>query len=208
MNEKYIIDQEFFFKNDIYEISSISIERNYDINSSTIEGEFIVSGNYRLHEISINKEDFSFKIPFNHEIRSNINLDSLSVEITDFTYDFINENELDVHIEYEIEGDESLISFEDEKSLDEFLDSNEVEVVDLNEEDELREENGSESMIINNINSDNTYVKYHVHTVVMEDSIESICTKYNVNLNTLKKYNTFDNLELNMKLIIPENEEC
>ena len=206
MNEKYIIDQEFFFKNNIYEISSISIERNYDINGSLLEGEFIVSGNYRLLEISINKEDFSFKIPFNHEIRSNINLDSLSVEITDFTYDFINENELDVHIEYNLNGEESLISFEDEKSLDEFLDNNEVEVVDLKEEE--RDDTLSESMIINNINSDNTYIKYHVHTVVMEDSIESICTKYNVNLNTLKKYNTFDNLELNMKLIIPENEEC
>jgi LysM repeat protein len=62
-------------------------------------------------------------------------------------------------------------------------------------------------MILNSINSEESYVKYHIHTVSMEDNLENICTKYGVSLNTLKKYNTFDSLELNMKLLIPENEE-
>ena len=66
MNEVFTLDKEFLFKSSIYEISSISIEQNSDINGTYLEGEFIVSGTYRLHEISINKEDFSFKIPFKH----------------------------------------------------------------------------------------------------------------------------------------------
>ena len=115
MNESFIIDREFLFKTSIHEITSISLEDNYDINGSNIEGEFIISGDYRLHEISINKEDFSFKVPFKHEIRRNINLDSIELEITDFSYDFKNEDELAVHIEYIINGEEGIIEFADGK---------------------------------------------------------------------------------------------
>ena len=40
----------------------------------------------------------------------------------------------------------------------------------------------------------------------LHDTIESITKKYNITVNELKEYNTFDNLELNMKLIIPNEE--
>ena len=251
MNESFIIDREFLFKTSIHEITSISLEDNYDINGSNIEGEFIISGDYRLHEISINKEDFSFKVPFKHEISRNINLDSIELEITDFSYDFKNEDELSVHIEYIINGEEGIIEFADGKSLDDFLENTDVEIVDLSEDNIIEEKNDSQliddnkeddrqmfmeddsnieetdsqdivednnveeisnekidhNMILNSINSKESYVKYHVHTVTLEDTIESICTKYNTNINTIKKYNTFEVLELNMKLLIPENEE-
>jgi len=254
MNEVFTINREFLFKSSIHEITSISLEHNYDINGSYVEGEFIVSGDYRLHEISINKEDFSFKIPFKQKIASNINLDTVDVEITDFNYDFKNEDELEVHIEYTVTGEEGVIEIESEETLDKFLENPNIEVVDLSEptednndndvndeykksidntnneiitesavslldeipENENKDEDlnrnidnnlSQQNMILNSVNNEETYIKYHVHTVTMEDSIESICTKYNINLNTLKKYNTFENLELNMKLLIPENEE-
>lgn len=235
MNEVFTIDREFLFKSTIHEITSISIEHNYDINGSNLEGEFIISGDYRLHEISINKEDFSFKIPFNHEIRSNINLDTIDVEITDFSYDFNNGDELTVHVEYLVKGEEAVLEFSDEDKLNEFLDNNKaVEVVSLLDEvkdEKTKEEEKKddkvkdtpkeniddrnqnddkkidENMILNSINEEEEYIKYHVHTVTMNDTIESITSMYKISLNTLKKYNSFENLELNMKLIIPENEE-
>lgn len=236
MNEVFTIDREFLFKSTIHEITSISIEHNYDINGSNLEGEFIISGDYRLHEISINKEDFSFKIPFTHEIRSNVNLDTIDVEITDFSYDFNNGDELTVHVEYLVKGDEAVLEFSDEDKLNEFLDNNKaVEVVSLldevkdektKEEEKIvddkvkdtpkeniddRNQNDDkkidENMILNSINEEEEYIKYHVHTVTMNDTIESITSMYKISLNTLKKYNSFENLELNMKLIIPENEE-
>lgn len=229
MNEVFTVDREFLFKSSIHEITSISIEHNYDINASILEGEFIVSGDYRLHEISINKEDFSFKIPIKHNLRSNINLDSVEIEITDFTYDFRNGDELSVHIEYIVRADEAIFEFNDENKLNEFLDKNDnVEVVNLldeekedkkeeeldnllllnrTKEEKVEENKIDENMILNSINEEEEYIKYHVHTVTINDTIESIMLKYNISLNTLKKYNTFENLELNMKLIIPENEE-
>ena len=238
MSEAFVVERDFLFKDSIFEITSISVEHDEDINGSNLEGDFIISGDYRLHEISINKEDFSFKLPFTHEIRSNINLDTVNLEITDFTYELNNNDELHVHIEYIVSGEQSLIEFADEKDLDEFLNKTDAEVVDLTEDEprfkeiskeeilnipaeepkqteetpkeEAKEDKPSEistNNIIGSINADETYVKYHVHTVMQSDTLEGILDKYKITLTELKKYNTFEALEVNMKLVIPENEE-
>lgn len=220
MNEAHVLDKEFLFKSSIYEITSISIEDNHDINGSKIEGEFIISGDYRLHEISINKEDFCFKLPYTHELPSNINLDTVELEITDFNYEFNNNDELKVHVEYILTAEEGIKLFESEEELNKFLDNNDAEIIDLKESTraqnevllpETKEEVETpskidENMILGSINEEEKYVKYHIHTVTMNDSIESITKEYNISLNTLKKYNTFENLELNMKLLIPDEE--
>ena len=220
MNEAHVLDKEFLFKSSIYEITSISIEDNHDINGSKIEGEFIISGDYRLHEISINKEDFCFKLPYTHELPSNINLDTIELEITDFNYEFNNNDELKVHVEYILTAEEGIKLFESEAELNKFLDNNDAEIIDLKESTraqnevllpETKEETETpskidENMILGSINEEEKYVKYHIHTVTMNDSIESITKEYNISLNTLKKYNTFENLELNMKLLIPDEE--
>lgn len=239
MSEAFVVERDFLFKDSIFEITSISVEHDEDINGSNLEGDFIISGDYRLHEISINKEDFSFKLPFTHEIRSNVNLDTVNLEITDFTYELNNNDELHVHIEYIVSGEQSLIEFADEKDLNEFLNKTDAEVVDLAEDEprfkevskeeilnipaedskkeekeeskkEIKEEKQSEistNNIIGSINADETYVKYHVHTVMQNDTLEGILDKYKITLTDLKKYNTFEALEVNMKLVIPENEE-
>lgn len=239
MSEAFVVERDFLFKDSIFEITSISVEHDEDINGSNLEGDFIISGDYRLHEISINKEDFSFKLPFTHEIRSNVNLDTVNLEITDFTYELNNNDELHVHIEYIVSGEQSLIEFADEKDLDEFLNKTDAEVVDLTEDEprfkeiskeetldipaedskkeekeeskeDIKEEKKSEistNNIIGSINADETYVKYHVHTVMQNDTLEGILDKYKITLTDLKKYNTFEALEVNMKLVIPENEE-
>lgn len=239
MSEAFVVERDFLFKDSIFEITSISVEHDEDINGSNLEGDFIISGDYRLHEISINKEDFSFKLPFTHEIRSNVNLDTVNLEITDFTYELNNNDELHVHIEYIVSGKQSLIEFADEKDLNEFLNKTDAEVVDLTEDEprfkevskeeilnipaedskkeekeeskkEIKEDKPSEistNNIIGSINADETYVKYHVHTVMQNDTLEGILDKYKITLTDLKKYNTFEALEVNMKLVIPENEE-
>ena len=76
--------------------------------------------------------------------------------------------------------------------------------------EEIKEDKPSEistNNIIGSINADETYVKYHVHTVMQNDTLEGILDKYKITLTDLKKYNTFEALEVNMKLVIPENEE-
>ena len=50
-------------------------------------------------------------------------------------------------------------------------------------------------------------IRDSVHTVMQNDTLEGILDKYKITLTDLKKYNTFEALEVNMKLVIPENEE-
>ena len=232
MNEVYTLDRDFLFKSKIFEITSISVEQNFKVDGSSIYVDFIVSGSYRLHEISINKEDFSFKVPFKHDLPSNINLDTVKLDISDFSYNFNNLDELSVHIEYIVTAEEGVKVFESEEKLDDFLNEQkkqDVDIVDLRSDPvdlpneiimpiakdekeasttptENKQDKIDENMIINSINDEDEYVLYHVHTVGISDSIESITKKYNISVNTLKEYNTFDTLELNMKLIIPNEE--
>ena len=232
MSEAFVVERDFLFKDSIFEITSISVEHDEDINGSNLEGDFIISGDYRLHEISINKEDFSFKVPFKHDLPSNINLDTVKLDISDFSYNFNNLDELSVHIEYIVTAEEGVKVFESEEKLDDFLNEQkkqDVDIVDLRSEPvdlpneiimpiakdeketsttstENKQDKIDENMIINSINGEDEYVLYHVHTVGISDSIESITKKYNISVNTLKEYNTFDTLELNMKLIIPNEE--
>ena len=84
---------------------------------------------------------------------------------------------------------------------DELTPKEEKEIKEPKEDNKI-----DENMLINSINEEDEYVLYHIHTVGISDSIESITKKYNISVNTLKEYNSFENLELNMKLIIPNEE--
>lgn len=130
MKENKQIEKELLFKNNIKDITSISIDCDYKIDNKEVNGNFYISGEYKIHEISLNKEKFNFKIPFKYELDNDIDLETVKVEITNFEYDY-NKDELIVNIEYDIKADrKDVIIFDTEESLDEFLNSREVEVVD------------------------------------------------------------------------------
>lgn len=130
MKENKHIEKELLFKNNIKDITSISLDSNYKVEKNKIIGNFIIDGEYKIHEVSINKEKFNFKIPFNYEIDNDIDTESIKVDITNFIYDY-KKDELIVNIDYEITGDKkSILLFDNEESLDEFLSKREIEVVD------------------------------------------------------------------------------
>ena len=57
--------KELLFKTKVNEITSISLE--YSITScsnNTLSGTFLITGDYKMTEGSINKEKFNFDIPF------------------------------------------------------------------------------------------------------------------------------------------------
>ena len=134
MKETMHIEKELLFKNNIKDITSISIDCDYKVVDKDVLGNFIISGEYKVHEISLNKEKFNFKIPFKYELESDIDLDTVKVDITNFLYDY-NKDELMVDIEYDINGDrKDVLIFDDEESLDDFLNSREVDVIDIRDE--------------------------------------------------------------------------
>ena len=59
-----------------------------------------------MNEGSINREEFSFELPFDIALGCNYNLDTLEVDIDDFRYELIDDNKLKVNIDLYIDGEE------------------------------------------------------------------------------------------------------
>lgn len=143
MKENKHIEKELLFKTNIKDITSISLDSEYKIEDNSIVGNFLINGEYKIHEVSINREKFDFKIPFKHEIEDDIDRDSIELEITNFTYDY-KKDELIVNIDYDLLGNRvDVLEFDNRESLDDFLKTKEVEVIDTRIDDikEIIDEN-------------------------------------------------------------------
>lgn len=211
----YTKDIEFHTK--IAEICSISLEHELNISDTEIEGNFIVSGEYKSHEVSVNKEPFNYKLPFTLDMTEDIVKDSIDFEITDFTYEVIGEQTLRVNIEFMVTAEEKVEEVEEieeieDKEKEEIRETVMEEIDNLfaeeENEDEDRLEEDSENIILNSMQEkESEFATYHIHIINANDSIESICAMYNVDMNTLKEYNNVENVTVGDKLIIPWLDE-
>ena len=103
------------FGSKIAEITSMSLEHEIDLNPDEVHGNFIISGDYKSHEVSVNREPFLYKLPFSIELTDRIDFDSFQFEITDFSYDIVNDDTIEVDISFSIEAEEIL---EDEEECE------------------------------------------------------------------------------------------
>lgn len=203
------------FKSNIAEILSVSLEHDYTANETEVLGNFTISGEYKTHEVSVNKEHFEYVLPFSVNMTNKIDTNSVNFEVQDFTYEVIDNDTLRVNIEYsinadEVKGEEPLFKQVEEPTLDNLLDEIDREVEEpkeeINEERDISEE--AKDTILNNINdNDDVYVTYHIHEMKETDTVESICLKYNTSDSILGEYNDLSTLTLGDKIIIPEINE-
>ena len=204
-------EKDIVFDTKIAEITSISLEHEEETRNEEIDGSFIVSGDYKIHSISVNKTNFSYKIPFNIELSENIDKSSIMVDINDFTYDIKDSNTLTVKIELALTYDE--LEIQEEVKDEEIKDIEPLEKIEEKEErieEDIQKEKKEQQEEITNAPikaEDNTYVTYHVYVVSSEDTIDNICQKFNVSKETLHSYNDFEELKVNDKLLIPIEDE-
>ncbi len=213
------------FNTSIYEITKMSLEHEFNVNDGVVLGNFYITGEYRSHEVSVNKEPFKFTLPFTVELNERIDNDTLEFNIEDFSYDIVDDNKLKVNIEYSLEAEERKEEREDKDELfqkvdDEELDS-EVKEMDAvldtdntpsNKEDfSLEEERLSaeeEKTVMDTIaGEDDTFVTYHVHVALESETLESICSIYNVPVSLIKEYNNVDSVSTGDKILIPTYDE-
>lgn len=229
---KIPFENEISFKTNISEITKMSLEHDYNVNDDVVLGNFYISGEYRPHEVSVNTEKFNFTLPFSVTYHEKLIKDTLEFNIEDFSYEILDNNKLKVFIEYSLKGEveEELFTKVDERELeselayiDDFLDKDvkdmeeEIEVTDTNEieinevKEEINEERldeKEEKTIMETIkDSDDTFVTYHIHIVKESETIESICTMYNVNKSYLEEYNNIENITIGDKILIPLIDE-
>ena len=78
---------------------------------------------------------------------------------------------------------------------------------DINLEKNDIDLNSNINNITNIINNENKYYTYKVYIVREGDTIETICSKYNVNVNDIKEYNNINEINIGDKIIIPQINE-
>lgn len=105
MKETIPFVKEIVFPKNIATITSISLEHEEKLYSGEINGEFIISGDYKSHSDTTEKENFKYRLPFSTLIPDNIDYDTIKVNVINFTYEEIESDVLRVNIEISIEGE-------------------------------------------------------------------------------------------------------
>ncbi len=216
MNCKIPFTKDIDFEKKVSEITSISLEHEIKIEDSTLKGNFIVSGDFKSHEVSINKEPFSYILPFEIDLAEDVDLDTIEFMIEDFTYEVIDNSILRVNIDFnviaslkEVEEKEEEPLFQDAENA--FLEKEEADTersdTIVEEKRDLKDEISEDTLIKSLKSEDNEYATYHIHMVSDGESVETICKMYNSNLNILQDYNDLSAVAAKDKLIIPENNE-
>lgn len=207
--------KDVIFKTNISEITSISLEHTLNIKEDEVEGDFIVSGEYKITDNSSTVEPFNFKLPFKI-IVGDYDISSATLDIDDFYYEIVNDNVLNVSIDVLLDKikEKELVEERNEELPDLSIEYDTFDE-DINEEDliieEERECDNIEvkekiDSIFSKVATTNDYVSYNVYIIRDGDTIESILDKYNVSKEVLESYNDLSDLKLGDKLIIPDNE--
>ena len=168
--------KDIIFKTNLAEVTSISLEHTlHTEKESLITGEFIVSGEYKMTDTSINTELFSYNLPFDINLDDHYLLYQVKVDIDDFYYEIINENVLCVNIDVELDN-----------LMEKPLIESEPEIVEI---EEIREEESS-------IESERCIEK--------EDIMEIEQSEMASSLNDSKREEAFKEIETKTKLEIKE----
>lgn len=193
--------KELLFKTKISEITSISLEHTLSLRGhNLVSGEFHISGDYKMTQASINREKFYFTLPFEINLDSSYNADTINIDIDNFYYEVVNEDSLQVNIDVYVDGekiedndDKELLSLEDVKEYEE----------DKNEEEDL-------SVVGDNVRDDKQEVvlnrenigkeKDEIDIIEDNDTIEEI----NIKNNEVRKEIRSDNIK--PKEIVPEQQ--
>ena len=217
-NMKNIIPfkKDIIFKTKLEEITSISLENTLKMIDGVVEGNFIIDGEYKEKDSSLDTEPFNLEIPFKSVMDERFITDKAIIDIDDFYYEITNDNTLSVSIDVLVDKleEQPLIRVEDvkEEDIEEKYNSEEREIDEVVEE-ETKESNDVEGLknkittIFNTDNSEEAYVTYNVFIVRNNDTIDTILDKYKITKEELEKYNDLSELKVGDKLLIPNEYE-
>ncbi len=221
--------KDLLFKTKVSEITSISLEREIDTSEAgIITGVFHITGDYKMNEGSINRDDFSFDLPFDITLDPRYDMSSVKADIEDFYYDIINNDTLKVNIDLFIEAEyleeepvmeeqvvEEPVREEVTQEVREEREDEEMDTIDIKKDDvkdvvsdEIREDdNITASDLFSNLDDTETYTTYYVYIVKEEDTIDKILVKYGISKDELESYNDITNIKPGDKVIIPKTYE-
>ena len=187
--------KDIIFKTNLNEIISISLDHELNIKDNLVKGKFIVSGEYKMLEKSVNNEKFSYELPFTVDLDEKYILENAKLDIDDFYYEIVNDNILRVGIDVLIDN------IEEKEEI-------EVRQVDVIEDtkrcvEEETEPPKKDDNVTYNEDTNETYKSYTVYIIRENETIESIINKYQTTREEIEKYNDISNIKIGDKIIIP-----
>lgn len=166
--------KEILFKTNINEIISIALDKDLKIDKDKIFGSFKLYGEYNDYE---DNKPFSIDIPYENYLDDELILDNAIIDIEDFYYEILEEKKLIINIEIKVDNIESKPLVEREESVEETFEKSTY--------------------------NENNYMTYRVYIVRQDDTVDSICEKYEIEKDLLAEYNVLNNINIGDKLIIP-----
>ena len=191
--------KELEFKTEVAEIASISLEHTLQkVGDNYISGNFMLNGEYKIVDISVNTEKFDFELPFEISIDKKYDTSNLTIDIDDFYYE-LKGNKMAVNIDVLLDN---LEEKEEVRTVIEPEVKKEVKVeekkeVPLETKDEVREN------FLNNLNVTEAYRTYKVYIIREGDTLNSILERFQVTKEDLEAYNDISNITVGLKFIIP-----
>ena len=200
------------FKSSIAEICSISLEHDISINDSELLGDFLISGEYKNLDINIDTIPFEHVVPFSVKLDDDILIDTLNYEVEDFTYEIVDGNSLSVKIVLHVTAEKNKEKVFDEKP--DISEDDRLNVFEETENDKKIEEVGQNEKIsendiniFNNTSIKEDYITYHIHTVKINEIIDSISSDYKTEKEKKIELNDISSIQVGDKLIIPDLNE-
>ncbi len=191
--------KELEFKTEVAEIASISLEHTLQkVGDNYISGNFMLNGEYKIVDISVNTEKFDFELPFEISIDKKYDTSNLTIDIDDFYYE-LKGNKMAVNIDVLLDN---LEEKEEVRTVIEPEVKKEVKVeekkeVPLETKDEVRDN------FLNNLNVTEAYRTYKVYIIREDDTLNSILERFQVTKEDLEAYNDISNITVGLKIIIP-----
>ena len=227
-------EKQITFPSMIGEITTLDLEHNLQfIDKSNIEGEFLLTGKYKLTEASRLEEEFSYKLPVEIILTEKLDLNTIKIDIEDFEYEIENEDTMNCKIKLKIEGVEEIEIFEDNQ-VEEMRNITEIkepkkddmetrecdsepkekeipkkQIIEEKEEIiEVEQEENKITSVFNNLSeSEETYSTYSVYILRQEETLNTIIEKYKTTKEELEKYNDLTNITIGSKIIVPSTNE-
>ena len=229
MNSIIPFKKNIIFKTQINEITDISLYHDYKALDDIIEGEFYLSGTYKMTEASLIEEDFYYNIPFSIAISERIDKNTINLKLESFEYK-INGDTLSLNVNLNMEAEEIKEEKENRNIIDDIKEGieeklglndnkdeekkddvkNEIEDNTIIEEkeanvNEVKTELNDNTIdgLLSTIDESKSYITYKVHIFREGDSVESISQKYNVSIEDIKEYNDINTINIGDKILVP-----
>ena len=202
------------FNRNIAEVTDISVSHDLKLKDLyEIEGNIILDGKYKMTNASQIEEEFHYDLPFVIAIDSKYDTSNLVINISDFNFEIINEEDLKVNVDITLDNlidrldIDSIKNPEDReieilKDLDSY---NEIDIPEVKEEIVDSDNKEIDSIFTDNDNKE--YSTYYVYIYRDGDTIEYLLDKYSISREDLENYNDLSNISVGSKVIIPCSNE-